>query len=71
MLDSLSLKFEELKVSCTTLLEKWNIDELISICAQKENRLSKKRVDKGHMTSTLPVKETVTTDLDSARGLII
>ena len=38
-LNSLPSKYGQLKVSYNTQKEKWGIDELISMCAQEEDRL--------------------------------
>lgn len=38
---SLPKSFEQLKISYNTQKEKWIIDEMIFICVQEENRLSK------------------------------
>lgn len=53
VLDSLSLEYERLKISYTTIRDKWSTRELITVCVEEENKLNKKRVKKVHLTTTM------------------
>lgn len=55
--DSLPLEYEQSEVSHTTLQDKWSIVDLITVCVQKEHRLSKKRAKKAHLTTTASRKK--------------
>lgn len=61
VLDSLSVDFKQLKVSCTALREKWRIDELISVCVQEKDSLILKKSEKDHLTLIAPSKKATIT----------
>jgi len=52
ILISLPLQFEQFKVSYNRKKEKWSLYELISYCAQEEERLKQEKIESAHSTST-------------------
>lgn len=50
MLDSSPLEYKKLKASYTALREKWNINELISVHVQEEDRLNREKAKTAHLT---------------------
>lgn len=57
VLDSLSLEYVQLRVFYTTIQEKWSIDDMIYVCVQQQDRLSKKRTEKAQLTTSAPSKK--------------
>ena len=51
-LNSLPTKYGQLKVSYNTSKDKWGIDELISMCAQEEDRLKTEKTAEVHFVQT-------------------
>ncbi|KAM2953239.1 hypothetical protein FF1_031642 [Malus domestica] len=51
-LNSLPAKYGQLKVSYNTLKDKWGIDELISMCAQEEDKLKTDKTMEVHFVQT-------------------
>ncbi|XP_025981730.1 uncharacterized protein [Glycine max] len=52
ILISLPAHFGQFKVSYNTQKEKWSLNELISHCVQKEERLQRDRPESAHLSST-------------------
>lgn len=46
-------------IEYATLRDKWSIDELITVYVHEENRLSTKRVEQAHLTTTMPGKKSI------------
>ena len=52
VLISLPAQFNQFKVSYNCQKEKWTLNELISFCAQEEERLKQERTESAHLAST-------------------
>lgn len=50
VLDSLAIKYKQVKVSYATLTKKWCLDKIISECVQRENRMNDRRAKESHMS---------------------
>ncbi|KAK3012362.1 hypothetical protein RJ639_013006 [Escallonia herrerae] len=56
IMTSLSAQFGLFKINYNTQKVKWKMNELISMCVQKEERLKSEQPDRAHVTITAPSK---------------
>ena len=46
------VQLSQFKVTCNTQKDKWTLDEIISCCVEKEDRLKQERTESAHLAST-------------------
>ncbi|CAH9125428.1 unnamed protein product, partial [Cuscuta epithymum] len=49
---SLPSQFNQFKVSCNCIKEKWSLNELISHCVQEEEKIKQDKTENAHLAST-------------------
>lgn len=50
VLNSLSIEYEQLKISYIALRDNWSIDELITVCVREEDKMNHEQAEKAHLT---------------------
>lgn len=61
MTSRLPVEFELLQISYNAQREKWKIEELITIHAHEEDRMSRNRDEMAHLTVASPSKKVIAT----------
>ena len=51
ILNSLPSKYGLFKISCNTHKEKYSINELLTMCVQKERRLNQEMIESAHLVT--------------------
>lgn len=61
VLNSLSIEYEQLKISYIALRDNWSIDELITVCVREEDKMNHEQAEKAHLTIAGLARKVITT----------